>query len=218
MINRLLATMIFTSLYLLSVGQVADFTHDFDPSSGNSCAPISIGFTNTSTGATSYAWTINGVSFSTSESPSRSFAIGGSYNVCLEASNGAATNQSCQVLNINQPADIQITSTASAGCTPYNATVELSSSDVITTATIDFGDGVIDVLSPNSTTVSASHTYSQEGVYSVTISVIDINGCSSTTSASDLFTIRNINNLGFNVTLSNCQIPSNQRFSELGLR
>jgi len=194
------------------MGQVSDFTHDFDPTSSNSCAPISVSFTNASTGASTYEWTINGISFSTSASPRRSFALGGTFNVCLTASNGTGSDLSCQVLNISQPADIQITNTPAAGCTPYVSSIDISASEVITNATIDFGDGVIDVISPNAATFSASHTYVQEGTYSVTVSVIDANGCSSTTSSSNLFTIRNVKNLGFGISLSDCQIPLTATF------
>lgn len=214
MIERLLATVMMMSLCYLGTAQVtANFTHDFDPTSSNSCAPISISFTNTSIGATSYSWSINGVNFSTSDSPQRSFAVGGSFVVCLDATDGADSDQACQTLNINEPAILDITTAAAASCTPYASLIEITSSEIIAEATIDYGDGVIDVVNPNTTNISQPHTYTQEGTYSVTVSVLDANGCSATALASNLFVIRNVNNVGFDVSLSSCQIPLDATFT-----
>jgi len=213
MINRLLATVMMASLCYLAIGQSASFTHDFDPAASNSCAPISISFTNTSTGATSYVWSIDGIDFSTSDSPQRSFATGGSFNVCLNASNGASSDQACQTLSISEPADIQITNNPTANCAPFATSIDVISNEVIAEATIDYGDGVIDVITPGTSSFSYAHTYTQEGTYSVTVSVLDNNGCSATISKANVFIVRNVNTVGFDIGLSSCQIPLDATFT-----
>ncbi|MBT8220527.1 MAG: PKD domain-containing protein, partial [Bacteroidia bacterium] len=211
---RLLVLIIFVTFYSFLTAQVAaDFTHDFDPNSSNSCAPITIAFTNTSTNANSYSWSLDGTVFSTTASPQRSFATGGSYVICLDASDGVSSDQRCETIVINNSAELIISANNTISCAPLSAVVNITSSKIVTTATIDYGDGIIDIITPNSNSFSGSHTYTEEGTYGITVSVIDDNGCPSTATSPNLFTVQNISDLGFTVNLSSCVVPLTATFT-----
>lgn len=63
-------------------------TAGFVPSANPVPAGTPVNFTNTSTGATIYAWYRNGVPFSTAQNPSQNFSPQGTYYITLEVSNG----------------------------------------------------------------------------------------------------------------------------------
>lgn len=67
-------------------------------------APVgtTINFTNTSTGATSYQWTIDGNTYTTTNA-SYTFNTAGSYTVCLEASDANCADVECLGITINPP-------------------------------------------------------------------------------------------------------------------
>jgi gliding motility-associated-like protein len=56
-------------------------------------APLEVTFTNTSTGATSYAWTFGDGNTSTAQSPINTYTAVGTYTVTLIASDGTCTDQ-----------------------------------------------------------------------------------------------------------------------------
>lgn len=60
-----------------------------------------ITFNNTSTGATSYEWKINGMPFSTAANTSYLFSNAGAYEICLTSTNGGCTTTQCQTITVN---------------------------------------------------------------------------------------------------------------------
>jgi gliding motility-associated-like protein len=62
-----------------------------------------IAFQNTSTGASSWQWSVNGVAQSTSENHAHNFNTAGIYTVCLEASQGLCEDAFCQTFFVSEP-------------------------------------------------------------------------------------------------------------------
>ena len=67
----------------------------YDISNANPLPGEIINFTNTSTAATTFSWTVNGMIQSTDTDYNTSFPTEGSYLVCLEANNGFCEDEEC---------------------------------------------------------------------------------------------------------------------------
>lgn len=57
-----------------------------------------VNFTNASTGANGYAWSVNGQPAGSSQNFSYTFSTAGQYNICLSATNGLCAAQFCQLV------------------------------------------------------------------------------------------------------------------------
>ncbi len=175
--NKALLILLFTIMMpILSKAQSvnADFTSIM---SNPVCAPLSIPFNNTTTGATSYSWTVNGTFFSIEENPERVFTAAGSYEICLEASNDSNSDSHCETIVINAGPEINFTANINTGCAPleitYTAVVVGSSN--ITELVWDFGDGNI----MNTTELVVTHTYNSASIYDVTLTAMNDEGCTT---------------------------------------
>lgn len=132
-------------------------------------------FTNTSVGATSWLWNFDDGTTSSEKSPNHTFSAKGSYNVSLTVTNGSCTHQTTQLIRIVDEKSNFITSD-SVVCRNSVASFAAKNIDSsnITSWNWNFGDGIW------STDPSATrHTYSQSGVYIVTLTITDINNCVS---------------------------------------
>lgn len=143
------------------------------------CAGQSVTFTNGTTGATSYAWSIGGGTVSTATNPTIGFNQPGIYTVTLLASNNGChdTEVVTNMITVNGPlADFSFT----RSCTDRK-TLQFTSTSTATSGSStyawNFGDG------NTSTVQNPSHTYASLGTYTVTLAVTDlITGCTSTKS------------------------------------
>lgn len=61
---------------------------------------LSVNFTNSSTNAISYNWNFGNGQTSTQQNPSITYAIGGTYNVCLTATNSCGSVQTCKNVQV----------------------------------------------------------------------------------------------------------------------
>ena len=147
------------------------------------CSTDSLLFTNNSTDATSYSWSVPGAnpSTSTSVNPNFSFPSTGSYTVTLSVNGPGGTDSEVQTINV------EVTNPPTSVFTESASTVDISFSNVTFTNTStnangyfwDFGDGV------TSTDQSPWHSYTQVGTY--TVMLIAINGvCDNDTSWSTI--------------------------------
>jgi len=81
----------------------ANFSVDFSALTGI--------FTDLSTNdPTSWSWNFGDASTSTDQNPSHSYAVNGSYNVCLTATNDFGSNEFCKVINTNSADNIAFVS------------------------------------------------------------------------------------------------------------
>ncbi len=163
-------TLILSQYIKVSSMPVVSFTAD--PLFG--CNPLTVNFTNNSTGGSNYFWDFGDSTTSTGINPSHTYTAG-SYNVTLTvtADSGCSASQtSTQLIVVSPSPTVAFGAAPTAGCEPLN--VQFTNNSTGGTAYLwDFGDGT------TSTEISPAHTYNG-GTYDVTLTVLNDSGCSAT--------------------------------------
>lgn len=145
-----------------------------------------INFTDTSTGATpiTWAWTFGDGTTSTSQNPNKSYGSEGVYTVSLTITdNSGFTSTATKVIIVtadvdpsdNAPIVTSATPSASTGIAPTTITFTATVSTPDIFYLWDFGDGA------TSTLAAPSHTYQQGGTYTVSLTVTNLYGSTTTT-------------------------------------
>jgi len=146
-------------------------------------APLTVSFTNTSTSQdsiTSWLWNFGDGSNSTSQNATHTYTNPGTYTVTLTAwntcGNSATTSENITVSC--PPVTAQFSANVTSGYPPLTVQfTDLSTSGVpIISWLWNFGDG------SNSTSQNATHTYTNPGTYTVTLTAWNTCGNSATTS------------------------------------
>lgn len=148
---------------------------NFNASLTGSCTvPLTVNFTNTTTGATTYSWNFGNSATSVATNPSATYTAPGSYTVTLIGSNGGCsdTNVKTAFINIGN-LTASFTQSATSTCTGNSVSFTNTSQPGPGTSTWYFGDGA-SVVSTN-----ATHAYSSPGTYTVTL-IVNYNNCSDT--------------------------------------
>jgi PKD repeat protein len=158
----------------------------FTVSDSSQCAPLIVQFTNTSSGAATYSWNLGGISTSTDENPSMTFESAGTYNVSMVATTEFGCSDTFGVsglralmvpiagFNINE----------SEGCTPLSVTFNNTSYQTQNpTYNWAFGNG------STSTVITPTNVYYDPGFYTVSLEVVNQNGCSDTLSLPSLIQV-----------------------------
>ena len=135
-------------------------------------------FTNNSIAADSYLWEFGDGGTSTLEFPTHTYAAVGTYNVKLTVHNdstGCDYDRTISIVISNEPANFtaSLTEMCKGTSTIFTAT-SINATSGITSYAWDFGDGTF------GTTNSITHTYANNGSYTVKLIVKDLNGCSDT--------------------------------------
>ena len=139
------------------------------------CPPLSVQFTNTSTGANSYLWNFGDGTTSTQPNPVHNFQQLGSYDVTLMITSSNGCRDTLFMNNLVDVSYQQATYTpppAITGCAPFGVSFSMAPQPGITYLW-DFGDGT------TSTSASASHVYADAGTYVVSLVVNDGTPCST---------------------------------------
>ena len=135
----------------------------------SSSAGFNANFSDLSTGApTSWAWNFGDGNTSTQQNPSHTYAVGGTFNVCLTVTSSCGTNTICQALTVGCPTLIAAFADSVQGL--QYGVLDMSVGTP-TSWLWDFGDG------NTSTQQNFIHTYAVAGVYTVCLTVSD--GCST---------------------------------------
>ena len=140
------------------------------PTSG--AVPLTVTFTNASTGAASYSWTFGDGGTSSATNPSHTYTAAGTYTVALTAVNacGSDTQTRTNYITVTCTAPV---ANFSGSPTSGDAPLAVSFTDLSTGATSwnwNFGDG------GTSTSQNPSHTYSSAGTYTVSLTVANACG------------------------------------------
>lgn len=151
-------------------------TAGFIVSQQQGCAPFSVNFTNTSTGASSFQWNFGNGNFSTLANPQNVYINSGNYNVSLIA---ISSNGSRDTLSINNfitalpGPNVSFTSSALTGC--INESVFSFTNTTLGSNTYfwDFGDGTISIQN------NPTKIYTTPGNYSVSLVGTNSIGCST---------------------------------------
>jgi gliding motility-associated-like protein len=138
----------------------------------------------TATGADSYVWSPSGdLSSATGNSVTYNAISHGNkvYNV-IGTTNGCSDSANVQLL-VNSLPIITLTADRINGCEPLTVEFTLTSSPTSPSISWDFGDGINVINSP------ATTTYNNAGIYSVFVSVVDVNGCTNSYLANNYITV-----------------------------
>ncbi|MBT5737207.1 MAG: PKD domain-containing protein [Planctomycetes bacterium] len=145
----------------------------FTPGSAGGEAPVTVSFSNSSTGDISgYAWDFGDGGNSTAQNPSHTYTTAGTYSVTLTVTgpggSDTASCGSCIVVTDPPPPPptapvAGFTADSSGGEAPVTVSFSNSSTGDITGYSWNFGDG------GSSTAQNPSHTYNSAGTYSVSL-------------------------------------------------
>lgn len=157
---------------------VTDPLADFIGAPTFGCRPLNVSFTDNSIDAVSWYWETGGMT-STSQNPSFTYTIPGTYDVMLVITDLHGCNDTLvrpAYVTVTGPTS-DFTSNPTTGCAPLNVSFsDLSTvfSAPIVTWNWNFGDGNSSALqNPN-------YTYNATGFYTVSLTVTDADGCAHT--------------------------------------
>lgn len=167
-----------------------DFKTDFSSSiNGKACVPATVQFTDQSVAAAdSWLWDFgDGVGTSTQQNPSYTYTTAGTFNVKLVSKKGSTCIDSVTklgLLNLKPSPVADFIADTSKSCeAPF--TVNFTDKSVNAISWLwDFGDG-----SPTSSLPSASHTYTNTGMYTVSLKVNNTDSCFDTKISTNLIQI-----------------------------
>ncbi|WP_405413090.1 PKD domain-containing protein [Maribacter sp. Asnod1-A12] len=131
-------------------------------------------FTNGSTGATSFEWDFGDGNTSTEESPTHTYATADTYEVILTATNDSNLSaELARSIQILAPVTADFTSQVDEN--DYRTFSFMDASEGAVTLLWEFGDGF------QFTGMNPSHTYDEDGIYTVTLTATSVTGNTSTT-------------------------------------
>ncbi|MDX1905652.1 MAG: PKD domain-containing protein [Bacteroidia bacterium] len=170
-------TLVRTSYIEVATRPAASFT--IADSAG--CTPHTTSFSQTSTAATwpivAYAWDLGNGTTAILPNPVATYTTPGVYNVSLVTTdqNGCTDTATAQVQAYTLPV-AAFTANVRVGCAPQtiNFINQSGGTYPLVSYLWDFGDG------NTSTSAFPAHTYASDGVYTVSLTVTDLNGCQHT--------------------------------------
>lgn len=167
-----------SSVATLTVTTVAPPVANFTAGPTVGVAPLTVNFTNASTGATSYSWSFGDGNISTSVNPVDTYSNAGTYTVTLTAVGAGGTNTVTQmnyiVVTNPPPPTVSFTSSPTSGLVPLTVNFANTSSGA-TNYSWNFGDGNL------SSAVNPAHAYTSAGNYTVTLTAVGAGGTNSLT-------------------------------------
>ncbi len=159
------------------------------------CPPLSASFTNTSTGASTYFWDFGDGNSSTLHSPGNVYTMPGYFEIALTAADswGCIDIATAHARVFGMIGDF--VNTPVTGCAPLTVNFTAGLSDAVAIVW-DFADGS---TSPPSLSLTATHTYSVQGVYLPKLLLTDSTGCQTASPGKDTIKV-NFINAGFTMT------------------
>jgi gliding motility-associated-like protein len=170
--------------YITVLGPIANF----GGTPRNGCAPLAVSFTDSSTtflsDIVSWSWSFGNGQTDTAQNPSTLFETPGNYTVALTVvdTNGCSNTKS--VTDFIKPTfPTPVFSGDTLSCSSRNIAFQNNSVGTGLTYLWNFGDG------RTSTQAAPTHAYAAEGIYTVSLKVMDINGCDSTVTKVNYVTV-----------------------------
>lgn len=164
-------------IFFVGLAAYANPTADFTLSVKQGCVPLSISFTDRSSGAVSYLWEFGNGNQSTLKNPSAIYYRSGNFTVKLTVTdaNGNKSSKSFSPVRVfsNPIAQFKADTVGCIGEVLSYSDLSVKADTVINKWTWDYGDGSL------SNTQNPSHAYSYSGYFSVGLTVTDGFGCKS---------------------------------------
>jgi gliding motility-associated-like protein len=213
--SKIKGTVLFLLGMCYSLLLIAQPQAKFTSNIVSGCNPIVVSFTDQSTSnPTSWFWDFGNGNTSTLQNPQASYTSPGTYTVSLTATNASGSNTETKTAYItvfkNPVADLSASS-ATSGCLPLQvAFVDQSQigDGAITSWTWDFGDGGVSAAS------NPTYTFTNAGTYSVSLHVVDVNGCSGTKVLNDYIKVFPKPKPAFSASKRDfCQVPAQVFFT-----
>ena len=178
---------------LVSFSATPQVTADFTTNTATTgCGSLLVEFEDLSTGSPiSWLWDFGNGNTSNLQNPVAIYSNPGFYDVVLKVTDGVTTNvktMDTYVKVYDEPtADLQANS-LTTGCIPLivNFSDNSSSSSTIATWQWNFGDG------GSSNLQTPSYNFENDGIFSVSLSVVDANGCQSLATEIDLVDVNKV--------------------------
>lgn len=152
---------------------IASFTGT--PTTG--AAPLTVAFTDTSTGGpiSTWAWDFGDGGTSTTQNPSHIYTTPGSYTVTMTATGAGGTNTATRTAYIKVPPAANFSATPTSGKASLSVAFTDLSTGTNTAWAWTFGDG------GTSTAQNPTHVYSTPGLYTVTLTTTGAGGSNTVT-------------------------------------
>ncbi len=206
--SRCLLVFIFLVSFFEVKGQLAA---SFTVSDTAGCVPFIVHFTNTSTGATSYAWNLGNGTTSSLTNVSGSYLSAGTYTVTLTAYNGPSSQTYTMVIRAYSPPTVNFFGSTTAICpgTPITFTSATVANSWGPLSYIwNFGDGF------TSTATSPVYSYAFPGAYNVTLFATNGAGCINSFSRSGYIYVYTPALVGFKAAnTAFCKAPASVSFT-----
>jgi len=144
--------------------------------------PLAVRFTDTSTGnVTAWAWDFGDGNTSSVQNPSHTYVTAGTCTVILNASNAYGSSISAPTtITVLPPPRAAFTTNVTEGNTPLAVQFTDTSTGNVTVWAWNFGEGTW-FNTTNPVEQNATHTYTAEGAYTVTLNVSNAYGWNSVT-------------------------------------
>lgn len=177
--NYLGLFLLLTTTMLRAQVPVASFTTSQD----SGCAPLLINFTNTSSGAISYQWTLGNGNNSSLQHPSSSYINAGTYTVVLIATSATGGKDTATgVITILGDPIANFNASAFSICSSESITFTNTSTGA-SSYIWDFGDG------SSSIATNTTHQYNAPGTYNIKLIATNTYGCQDIEIKSNYITV-----------------------------
>lgn len=143
------------------------------------CLPeLTVNFIDSSGDASSWFWDFGDSTTSTEQNPAHTYNGYGNYTVTLIVTNPggcADTIVKSNFIRLGKP-ELSISNLPVSGCVPYTISPQatITTTDPVTSLLWDFGDGTTSALQ------QPTHTYNDQGTYTVTLTITTASGCTET--------------------------------------
>jgi PKD repeat protein len=157
--------------FVLQINTGGSAVAGFTAASRSGPAPLSVAFSNTSTGATTYLWSFGDGKTSTQVSPTHVYTQPGTYSVSLTATGpgGSDTHTEASYISVSQGVHAEFVASPTLGKAPLLVTFTNQSTGG-STYLWTFGDGA------TSTAGNPTHTYQEGGQYTVVLTARGADG------------------------------------------
>ena len=204
----------FLCLLFLNTEASAQLSANLSSDVTSGCAPLVVNFKDLSAGnPTSWRWDLGNGNTSTQQNPNTIYFNPGIYTVSLivKTATGSDSIGKVEYITVYNTPTVDFSSSVTTGCFPLNVQFTDKStpgSGTITSRVWDFGDGT------TSTDASPSHIYKVAGVFTITLKILNSNGCSKIVSKPELINIQGGAKSDFSIgSITSCNPPAQVNFT-----